>query len=267
MNDMNNMVNDPFSTMNRGNNEGEIKKLKKVIYVLISVIVFLIIFMLLKKVFSSPVKVVDPKPKENLDEVALTLEDFISDNHLDSLDVFGFNEFTRVAISSICDGVASCLEVEGEAVSNFVKKVFDKEIVLSDVNCEINDGILYKYDAGKNVFIYQNHNHDKYTKPLLTKVYSIKKSDNKYTLVLNKLYYDGVRSEFVSSDPMGVHHIYSFEDYDVPSSGGMVLDVDRVITSYEKDYSKLKEKGVKYEYTFIKKGRSYYLSKYKVLTE
>lgn len=265
MNEANNVVNDPFAMMNSGKNDKEVKKLKKIIYVLIAIIVFLVLFLFLKKLFTSPVKVVDPKPKENLNETAEVLEEFIFDNHLDSLDVFGDNELMRVAISSICDGVVICPLVDGDAVVAFLQKVFNTSVTLTDVNCEINDGVLYKYDAEKNVFVFQNHDHDKYTKPIFSKVYSIKKEDGKYVLVLNKLYYDSSRSNYISTDPLGVYHIYNFDDYSTLTDGKRVLDLTRVISSYENNYLKLKEKGTRYEYTFVKKDKEFYLKKYKVL--
>lgn len=262
---MNETVNDPFANMDGAKNVAKVKKLKKITYILSFVIVLLVIFIFFKSIFTSPVEVVDPKPKEDLNETAISLEEFISDNHLDSLDVFGFNELTRVAISSICDGVVSCLEVKGEAVSSFIKRVFNRKIQLGDVGCEINDGTLFKYDSEKNTFVFQNHSHDGYSKPLLTKVYSIKKSDDKYVLVLNKLYFDSSRSNYVSTDPLGVYHIYSYNDYSILSDGEKILDETKIITSYENNYSKMKEKGTRYEYTFVKKDNDFYLDKYRIL--
>ena len=128
-----------------------------------------------------------------------------------------------------------------------------------------NDGILFKYDSEKNTFVFQNHNHDGYSKPLLTKVYSIKKSDDKYVLVLNKLYFDSSRSNYVSTDPLGVYHIYSYNDYSILSDGEKILDETKIITSYENNYSKMKEKGTRYEYTFVKKDNNFYLDKYRIL--
>ena len=86
-------------------------------------------------------------------------------------------------------------------------------------------------------------------------------------MVLNKLYYSSDRSEYITSDPLGIHKIYDFEDYDMPSANGQVLDVTKVTSDYENDFDKIKNKGTRYQYTFVKDGKKYYLEKYLVLGE
>ena len=61
--------------------------------------------------------------------------------------------------------------------------------------------------------------------------------------------------------------IYDFDNYDMPSESGRVLDVTKVTSDYENDFDKLKNKGTRYKYTFIKNGKKFHLKKYVVIEE
>ncbi|MBR3898073.1 MAG: hypothetical protein IKJ43_02190 [Bacilli bacterium] len=267
------VINNPFANMSREKNEmAEQKKKNKITIIVASIVVgFLLIYIFIDFIGDSinknPAK---PEAKENLKEVALELQTFIIDNNLDSLDAYGKDELLRVAINNMCFGVYECKIVSADEVHNYIKNVFNKDIELGDVNCELNDGVLYSYNMENNTFVY-NENHPKHpavnVEPVYTKLNSIKKSGDKYVMVLNKLYYSSDRSEYITSDPLGIHKIYDFEDYDMPSANGQVLDVTKVTSDYENDFDKIKNKGTRYQYTFVKDGKKYYLEKYLVLGE
>lgn len=269
----NNTINDPFANMNKdkNNNEKKIKKYRIALYVCISIIFILLVYSLIVTSIKSGSKSVEIESKENLENVSLELNSFIDNYHLDSLDLFGFNELVRVAINDVCSGVIGCKEVQGDAVIEYVKKVFDREVTLENILCENNDGVLYNYDEANNKFVY-NSNHPSHnfysTKPVLSKVNSIKKKNGKYILVLNKLYFNSAVSEYVTTDPLGINYVYKFSDYDKPDSkGNLVLDMTKLKTDYENNYDRLKNKGTRYQYTFSKKGLDYVLEKYDVLEE
>lgn len=267
----NNTISDPFANMNKDKNDNEkkIKKYKIALYVCISIIIILFLYSLIISSIKTGSKSTEIESKENLENVSLELNSFIDSYHLDSLDLFSFNELSRVAINDICYGVIGCREVQGEAVEEYIKKVFDKEIVLQNISCENNDGVLYNYDEANNKFVYNSAHpsHSFYsTKPVLSKVNSIKKKNGKYILVLNKLYYNPEVSEFVTTDPLGINSVYKFSDYDMPDvNGNLVLDMTKLKADYENNFDRLKNKGTRYQYTFSKNGLNYVLEKYDVI--
>ena len=267
----NNTISDPFANMNKDKNDNEkkIKKYKIALYVCISIIIILFLYSLIISSIKTGSKNTEIESKENLENVSLELNSFIDSYHLDSLDLFSFNELSRVAINDICYGVIGCREVQGETVEEYIKKVFDKEIVLQNISCENNDGVLYNYDEANNKFVYNSAHpsHSFYsTKPVLSKVNSIKKKNGKYILVLNKLYYNPEVSEFVTTDPLGINSVYKFSDYDMPDvNGNLVLDMTKLKADYENNFDRLKNKGTRYQYTFSKKGLNYVLEKYDVI--
>ena len=269
----NDSFNDPFANMNKNKNDNE-KKLKKYkisLYVCLFIILILFFYSLIVSSIKTGSKNTDIESKENLENVSLELNDFIDNYHLHSMDLYGAKELLRVAINDICSGVINCREVEGSAVKEFVKKVFDKDIVLEDILCENNDGILYNYDANSDKFIFNtNHPSHKFysTKPILSKINSIKKKNDMYVLVLSKLYFNPDVSEFVTTDPLGINSVYKFSDYDMPDSkGNLVLDVTKIRADYENSFDRLKNKGTRYQYTFSKKGLNYVLEKYDVIND
>lgn len=265
------VINNPFANMNREKNQIEVAKKKNKIIIIITTIIIsiLLLYIFIDKIGDSINKnAVEPQAKEDLNEVALDLQAFIIDNKLDALDAYGKNDLLRVAINEICSGVYECKKVDAKEAEDYIKKVFNKETELKDVDCELSDGVLYIYDSNSNSFIW-NENHPKHdglnTEPVYTKLNSIKKKNGKYIMVLNKLYFSQGKSEFITTDPFGINRIYSFSDYDMPSENGPVLDMTKVSSDYENEFSKLKNKGTKYEYTFIKEGKKYYLEKYNIL--
>ena len=267
----NNTINDPFLTMNKNNNSNDkkLKKYKILLYICIVIIFVLFLYSLIVSSIKTEGKNVEIEAKENLGNVSLELNDFIDNYHLDSIDLFGPNELLRIAINDICYGVINCREVDAGVVSDYVKKVFGKEVTLEDVLCENNDGVLYNYDVNNDKFIY-NSNHPSHnfysTKPILSKVNSIKKKNGKYILVLNKLYFNPDVSEFVTTDPLGINSVYKFNDYDMPDSkGNRVLDMTKLKADYENNFDRLKNKGTRYQYTFSKNGLKYVLEKYNVI--
>ena len=260
------VINNPFANMNRKKDEMETQKKKTKMIIIISIIVVTLLlgYIIIDKInYSINKNKAEPQIKENLEEISQELVEFIEQKNLDSLDVFGKNEIIRVAINDVCSGVYDCKIVDGYQVSEYIKEVFDKEIQLTDVTCEYNDGVLYAYDPNQNRFNFTNHVHDPVnTIPIYTKINSIKKKNGKYILTLNKLYYSPTKSEYITSDPLGINNIFNFVDYDMPSDNGPVLDMSKITTDYENNFEKLKNKGNKYRYTFSKKGKKYYLEKY-----
>ena len=265
----NNTINDPFAHMNKNNDDKKLKWYKIALYVCIIIIFILFFYSLIVSSIKKSSKSVEVESKENLENVALELVDYIDNYHLDSMDLYGPNELLRIAINDICYGVIGCREVEASAVIDYVKKAFDKEVILEDVFCENNDGVLYNYDEKNSKFVY-NSNHPSHnfysTKPILNKVNSIKKKNGKYILVLNKLYFNPDVSEFVTTDPLGIKSVYKFNDYDMPDSkGNLVLDMTKLKADYENNFDRLKNKGTRYQYTFVKNGIAYVLEKYEVI--
>ena len=269
----NNTINDPFANMNKGKNDNDkkIRKYKIALYVCLFVIFILLIYSLIITSIKSGSKNVEIESKENLENVSLELNSFIDNYHLDSLDLFGYNELVRVAINDICFGVIGCREVQSEAVEEYVRKVFDKDVALENVLCENNDGVLYNYDEANKKFVFNsNHPSHKFysTEPVLSRVNSIKKKNGKYILTLNKLYFNPGVSEYVTTDPLGINSVYKFNDYDMPNSkGDLVLDMTKLKTDYDNNYDRLKNKGTRYQYTFSKKGIDYVLEKYDVIDD
>ena len=57
-----------------------------------------------------------------------------------------------------------------------------------------------------------------------------------------------------------------FNDYDMPDSkGNLVLDMTKLKADYENNFDRLKNKGTRYQYTFVKNGIAYVLEKYEVI--
>lgn len=268
---MNNEFNDPFTNMsNNSNIKGNVtnKKLKIALIVCVSVIIFLFFYIIIIKSIKNNCDV-NIESKENLEEVSLELKDFIINNHLNSMDLYGDN-LLKVAINDVCYGVLSCNEISSNVVSDYIRRVFDKDILLEDVTSDGENRVLYKYDSAHNKFVNSADKsyHSIFSEPVLMKINSIKKKNDNYILVLNKLYFDSTVSEYITTDPLGINYIYKFEDYDKPdSSGNLVLDMDKLEASYEDNYGRLKNKGTKYKYTFLKHGTSYVLQKYEVLDD
>lgn len=265
----NNTINDPFAHINKNDNDKKIKKYKISLYVCIFIIFVLLIYSLIVSSIKTGSDNIQIDSKENLENVSLELNNFIKDHHLDSLDLYGYNELERVAINDTCYGVIGCREVDASVVKDYVKKVFNLDIVLEDILCENNDGILYTYDENNNKFVYNSsHPSHKFysTSPILSKVNSIKKKNGKYVLILNKLYFNPDVSEFVTTDPLGINSVYKFSDYDMPDAkGNFVLDMTKLKADYENNFDRLKNKGTRYQYTFVKNGLTYVLEKYDII--
>lgn len=269
MNETPQTFNDPFANMNMEKDELKSQKKKN----LITMFVFgAVIFLLLGYIFldyvndKSKKNSVIPEPKENLEDVSLDLVDYIDEYHLDALDAYGMDDLLMVGINYVCYGVDGCKSVSALVVSDYFKKVFDKAVSLKDVQCPFTDGVLYGYGDGKFIYNESHPGHDlPNTKPIYSKVNSIKKKDGQYVLVLNKLYYSQGKSEYITSDALGINRIYSYSDYDMPSGGGSVLDMTKLISDYNNDFDKIKNKGNRYQYTFSKKNKSYVLEKYEVI--
>lgn len=269
--DVQNTVNNPFANMNMEKDELRSQKKKnKILIIVISVIaVCFLLYIFIDSIGDSINKGnVEPTAKENLEEVSLELTDFISEYNLDALDAYGKDDLLMVAINHVCTGVYDCKNVSGKAVDDYLTTVFNKKIQLQDVQCFMNDGALYSYDSNLDRFVYNDSHpaHDLLnTSSLYTKVNSIKKKSGKYVLVLNKLYYNEGKSEYISSDPLGINKVYNFSDYDMPSDSGNVIDMTKLTTDYNNEFNKIKNKGTRYQYTFKKDGKKYILEKYEVL--
>lgn len=242
------------------------RKLILILGVVIAVLLFIILIM----AFSGP-KVVEKEveKKQSLDEITLELEDFIEENGLDALDAYGMDGIVRVAINKLCTGVYNCKEISGEEITKYIKNVFDKEVTFSNINCEVNDGVLYTYDSVNNKFVFTGqHAHEgMQVKPIYSKVYSIKRKDTEITLVLNKLYYDSARSDYITTDPLGINQIFNANDYMHMTDNGNDIDLTKLSAVYENNYDKLKNTGTRYQYTFVKEGVRYILKDYKVINE
>ncbi len=240
------------------------------IFIILGVVIGILIFIILIMALSGKkVTVKEVSKKQSLDEVTLELEDFIEVNGLDALDAYTLDGVTRVAIDNICEGVYNCHEISGEAVSQYIMKTFDKEVTFSNINCEVNDGVIYTYDSVNNKFVFTGeHPHERLqTSPIYTKVYSINRKDDKITLVLNKLYYDPARSDFITTDPRGINQIFNANDYMHTTDNGEDIDLTKLKAVYENNYDRYKNRGTRYKYTFVKKGIHYVLEKYEVISE
>ena len=99
--------------------------------------------------------------------------------------------------------------------------------------------------------ILNKHNHNGMnTKPIYTKVNSIKRKDNKIELVLNKLYYNPLLSNNITSDPLGINVIYDSKDYMHTTEDGEDIDMTKLEANYENNFDELKNTGTRYKYIF-----------------
>jgi hypothetical protein len=257
--------------LQRPSMEEQIKKYKKVINILIGIICVLIFVMIIAKLVSKPeVLVQETEKKESLNEVSKELINYISDYEVDAIDAYGLDGIQRVAINYICTGVYDCKQIDGTEVKKYIKNVFNQSVELQSIKCNLNDGILYNYDANSNRFIYNDSHpahHNLITKPIYTKVYSIKKDKDNYILTLNKLYYDSSQSDYITTEPSGINDIFDANNYLITANDKNNLDMVKLKANYNNNYSKLKNKGLRYRYTFVKKGTRYYIDKYEVLSE
>ena len=267
---MNEPVNNPFANMNM-NQEQKPDKKSKIIIIALSAVIVVLLGIVLISITSKPKNSEEnTAEKENLESVASELQEFITNNNLDALDAYSHNELLKVAIHSVCFGIHDCNHIDGGEVKKYIKDIFNKEIPLTNIQCDVDGGDLYVYDGASNTYNlngeHANHENTN-TTPTYTKLNSIKKNKDKYVMVLNKLYFDSSKSEYITADPLGIYNIYKFSDYDMPSENGPVLDSDKLIANYENNFSKLKNKGVRYQYVFSKNKKTYYLEKYKIIKE
>ena len=241
---------------------------KLVIFLSILVVVLLIVILILATT-KPKVVTTEVQRQESLDEVTSELEYFIDENKLDALDTYGYDNLAWVAINKICYGVDSCREIQGDAVKQYISDVFDTEVTFSDVNCYLNDGPLYSYDSVNNVFVWNDtHAHGGLsTKPIYSKVNSIKRKGDKIELVLNKLYYNPEQSDYITTDPLNINRVYSASDYMHKTENGEDIDLTKLKADYDNDFDKLKNTGDRYKYTFSKKDGHYVLEKYEVINE
>ena len=128
------------------------KKPNKLIIIMGSIILVCLVIILILALRKPEVINTETLRKQSLDDVALELEYFIDVNGLDALDSYGFENVNRVAIDNACSGVYNCTEISGEYVERFVADIFDKKVIFSNINCELNDGVLYTYDANENKY-------------------------------------------------------------------------------------------------------------------
>lgn len=242
------------------------KKPNKLITIMGAIILVCLVIILILALRKPEVINTETLRKQSLDDVALELEYFIDVNGLDALDSYGFESVNRVAIDNACNGVYNCTEISGEYVEKFVADIFDKKVIFSNINCELNDGALYTYDANENKYILNKHNHNGMnTKPIYTKVNSIKRKDNKIELVLNKLYYNPLLSNNITSDPLGINVIYDSKDYMHTTEDGEDIDMTKLEANYENNFDELKNTGTRYKYIFSEKNGHYVLEDYDVI--
>ena len=78
-------------------------------------------------------------------------------------------------------------------------------------------------------------------------------------LVLNKIYYSPLSSDYITTDPQNNNKL--FED----SLFGDEASNEEIIDYYSEHYDEFKNKGNKYKYTFEKSRDSFYLKDYKVI--
>ena len=245
------------------------KKPNKWVLILGGVVFVLLIVILFLALRKPEVITTEVERRQSLNEIALELEYFISENKLDALDAYGYDNLPRVAIVKMCYGVNDCDSVQGDVVKEYISNIFDTEVTFSNINCELNDGVLYTYDSVNNVFVFTGeHAHSGLSiKPIYTKVNSIKRKGDKFELVLNKLYYNPDRSDYITTDPLNINKVYSASDYMHKTEDGEDIDMTKLKTDYDNDFDKLKNIGTRYIYTFGKKDGHYILEKYEVVNE
>lgn len=257
------------------------KGVKILIIVLVLLVFGLICYIIYDKVISKKsvkkeIQVTETKKvnsKENLNSISDNLLNFISENRLDAIDAYGMDNLPLVAIDKLCYGKSDCNTIDGSLVKQYIKTVFNKDTVLQDVECFNQDGVLYKYNSNTNTFNYNtNHlghggiNYDS----VYSKVYSIKKvsdSNNKYILIVNKLFYSSMDDTYIRSSINGTSKVMDLTD-DISINDNGLLDVDKakLKAKYDANYDQYKEIGPKYEYTFVKRSNgTYYLEKYEVI--
>ena len=266
-NDTEQTFNDPFANMNMEKDQLKGQKKKNIIIIIFVIVVFfLLMYIFLDSVNDKKEKKeVIPEVKENLDDVSLELTDFIDEYQIDAMDAYGVNDLLMVGINYVCYGVEGCKVISASVVSDYIKNVFGKDAEFKDVQCSLNDGVLYSYTDGKFIYNDAHPAHDlPNTKPIYSKVSSIKKKNDKYILVLNKLYYSD-KSEYITSDALGINKIYNYSDYDMPSDSGSVIDMTKLVSDYNNDFDRLQNKGNKYQYTFSKNDKGFVLEKYEVI--
>lgn len=245
------------------------KNNNKVLFILIGVIVLLIFIIFIMSL--SGQKVVERKveKKQSLDEISTEIRYFIDVNKLDALDAFGYDNLARVAINELCYGVDNCTSIQGKAVKEYIENIFDTEVTFSNINCELGDGVIYTYNSQNDKFVFTGeHAHDGVgITPIYTKVNTIKRNGEKIELVLNKLYFNPTRSDYITTDPFGVNRVYNSKDYMHTVEGGEDIDLTKLSANYENNFDELKNVGTRYKYTFGKKDGHYILEKYEVISE
>lgn len=247
------------------------KKPNKLVFALVCVVVVLVLIIILLLVFNnSEVIVTETERLQSLDEVAVELEYFIEDNNLDTLDAYGYDEMIKVAIYNICDGIYDCSQIEGDAVEEYINDIFNTEVTLTDVSCDLNDGTLYAYSSETNRFTVNSDHSGHGTasmEPIYTKVNSIQRDGDKILLVLNKLYYNPTLSDYITTDPLGINKIYNANDYMHTTENGEDINLTKLSADYENNFDNLKNTGTRYSYTFAKENGHYILEKYTVLSD
>ena len=151
----------------------------------------------------------------------------------------------------------------------YISNIFDTEVTFSNINCELGDGVIYTYDSKNDKFVFTGeHAHGGIgTKPIYTKVNSIKRKGDKFELVLNKLYYNPERTDYITTDPFGVNRVYNSKDYMHTVEGGEDVDLTKLSANYENNFDELKNVGTRYKYIFGEKEGHYILEKYEVINE
>ncbi len=245
------------------------KKPNKLLIGLVCVIGLLLLVIVILLFRKPDVVVTETERKQSLDEIGEEIKFFIKDNKLDALDVYGYDNLVRVAINDICSGVYNCTEIKGEAVQEYVEEVFDKKVTFSNINCELNDGVLYTYDSVNNKFVLENnHMHGGVgTESIYTKINTIKRKGDKIEIVLNKLYFNPLQSEYITTDPLGINMVYKASDYMHTTDKGEDIDLTKLSANYENDFDNLKNVGTRYSYVFSEKNGHYILEKYEVISD
>lgn len=252
-----NLVNEPKKNNN------------KTLFILIGVIVLLIFIIFIMSLGGKKVIEREVEKKQSLDEISTEIRYFIDINKLDALDAFGYDNLARVAINEICYGVDNCKSIQGSAVREYISNIFDTEVTFSNINCELGDGVIYTYDSKNDKFVFTGeHAHGGIgSKPIYTKVNSIKRKGEKIELVLNKLYYNPERTDYITTDPFGVNRVYNSKDYMHTVEGGEDVDLTKLSANYENNFDELKNVGTRYKYIFGEKEGHYILEKYEVINE
>ena len=248
-----------------------VKKPKRpnMVIIFLSILVVILLIIILVLMMSKPkVVTTEVQRQESLDDIALELEYFIDENKLDALDAYGYDNLTWVAINKMCYGINSCTQIQGEAVKKYISDVFGVEVTFSDVNCYLNDGPLYTYDSVNNVFVWNDtHAHGGLsTKPIYSKINSIKRNDGKFELVLNKLYYNPEQSDYITTDPLGINRVYNANDYMHTTEDGEDVNLTKLIADYDNNFDTLKNTGTRYKYIFGQKDGHYVLEEYEVIS-